>query len=38
MKKSFYPYKWHPLQITITTFTTIKQILEILETKNKFEN
>ena len=38
MKKNFYPIKWHPLQSTITTFTIIKQILEILKTKNKYEN
>ena len=38
MKKNFYPIKWHPLQLTSTTCTIIKQILEILETKNKFAN
>ena len=38
MKKNFYPIKWHPLQLNSTTCNIIKQILEILETKNKFEN
>ena len=30
--------KWHPSQLTITTFKIIKQILEILKTRNKYEN
>ena len=38
MKKGIYSIKWHPLQLTNRTFTIIKQILEILETKNKYEN
>ena len=38
MNKNFYPIKWHSLQLTIRTCTIIKQILEIVKTKNKHEN
>ena len=38
MKKTSTQLKWHPLQLNSTTCNIIKQILEILETKNKFEN
>ena len=38
MKKDIYKIKWHPLQLNNRTFTIIKQILEILETQNKYEN
>ena len=38
MKKGIYEIKWHLLQLNNITFTIIKQILEILETQNKYEN
>ena len=38
MKKDIYEIRRCPLQLNNRTFTIIKQILEILETQNKYEN
>ena len=38
MKKGIYKIKWHPLQLNNRAFTIIRPILEIHETKYKYEN
>ena len=38
MKKGIYEIKWCPLQLNNRTFTSIRQILEIHETKYNYKN